>query len=88
MENSNQGQTQEPQTSEVTYWSYCEPSEDGRTDVLTTLTEKQILDYYFPYWCTQMVKAGRGDFVNEHDCILDWAVVHWAVKTDKDGRQL
>lgn len=88
MENNNQGQTQEPQTEEVTYWAYAEPIHGGGHDVVRILTEKQILDSYFPYWCEQMVKAGRGDFVNERDCIDDWAVVHWAVKTDKDGRQL
>lgn len=79
-----------PQEPPVTYWSYVEADEKtgGRTDILVTLTERQILDYYFPHWCKMMVESGRGDFVNEQDCINDWAVIHWAVKTDKHGQQL
>jgi hypothetical protein len=56
--------------------------------VLITLTEKQILDSYFPYWWSMMTKVGRDDLISERNCIDDWAVIHWAVKTDKDGRQL
>jgi hypothetical protein len=88
MENSDQSSTTGTQTPQVTYWSYCEPSEDGRTDVLRTLTEKQILDSYFAYWWSMMTKVGRDDLISERNCIDDWAVIHWAVKTDKDGRQL
>jgi hypothetical protein len=44
---------------------------------------KQILDSYFPYWTEQMIRVGRGDQVNETDCLDDWIMVHWAVEVPK-----
>jgi hypothetical protein len=52
-------------------------------DVTEIYSEKQILASYFPYWTEMMVKAGKGDFVNDKDCIDDWIVVNWAVEVDK-----
>lgn len=69
------------------YWTIAFPGERGQ-NVVETWSEKQILDSYFPYWCEMMVKSGKGDFVNEADCIDDWCVVHWAVETDEWGNRL
>ena len=52
-------------------------------DVVEIYSEQQILASYFPYWTEMMVKAGKGDFVNDKDCIGDWTVVNWAVEVDK-----
>lgn len=52
-------------------------------DVVEIYSEKHILDSYFPYWTEMMVKAGKGDFVNQKNCIDDWTVVHWAEEVDK-----
>jgi hypothetical protein len=52
-------------------------------DVVEIYSEKQILSSYFPYWTEMMVKSGKGDFVNDKDCIGDWIVVNWATEVDK-----
>lgn len=69
------------------YWTICYPGEHDQ-HVQETFSEDQIIKSYFPYWCEQMVKAGRGDFVNERDCIEDWKVVHWAWETNKFGDKI
>ena len=65
-------------------WEYVEPSEDGNSAVWTIMTDKEILDFYWEYWCSQMHKVGRGHLINEEDCILDFAVIHWASVVDEE----
>ena len=65
-------------------WEYVEPSEDGNSAVWTIMTDKEILDFYWEYWCNQMHKVGRGHLINEEDCILDFAAVHWATVVDEE----
>jgi hypothetical protein len=61
-------------------WTIVYPG-DGGTVVQETLTEKQILDYYFPHWCKMMAEAGRELPPNaEQVCIDDWTVTHWATE--------
>ena len=55
-------------------WEFVEPSDDGNSAVWTIMTDKEILDFYWEYWCKQMNRVGRGDLINEEDCILDFAV--------------
>lgn len=64
------------------YYQIAFPGEFGQ-DVVETWSTKQILNAYFPHWTKMMVQAGKGDFVNEADCIEDWIVVHWAVEVPK-----
>lgn len=69
------------------YWTIVFPGEFGQ-HVQETWNEEQILSAYFPHWCKMMVQAGKGDFVNERDCIDDWTVVHWAEETNEFGEKL
>ena len=43
-------------------------------------TEKEILDEYWYFWHTAMVKKfGEGHkTITEENCIKDWVTVHWA----------
>ena len=53
---------------------------------VVTKTEQQILDVYFPYWKSRMIKAGKEDLISEERCIEDWCSVNWAWEiTDQDG---
>lgn len=65
-------------------WEYVEPSEDGNSAVWVIMTDKEILDFYWDYWSKQMHRVGRGHLINEEDCILDFAVVHWAIEVDEE----
>jgi hypothetical protein len=49
-------------------------------DVVVECTEKEILDEYWDFWYTAMVKKfGKGhELITEQNCIKDWMVVHWA----------
>ncbi len=58
---------------------YVEPDFDNPTRALTIeRTEAQILAEYYPFWCAEMRRVGKGDQINEADCINDWIVIHWA----------
>jgi hypothetical protein len=65
-------------------WEFVEQGEDGNSAVLVVMTDKEILDYYWEYWSKQMHRVGKGHLINEEDCILDFAVVHWAVELDEE----
>lgn len=57
--------------------SWIEQGESNEV-IEMVMTDKEVLSMYFPHWAEQMIKVGRGDQVNEEDCIADFAVVHWA----------
>lgn len=65
----------------MNYWSYNAP-EVG----VVTLSEKEIIDSFYPFWYRKMVKKYGSDYVEANfsqvECIEDWAVVHWAWKVD------
>lgn len=70
-------------------WAYNEPDwgEDGEDlSTVRTMTDAQVLDFYFEHWKAQMTRAGKQDFITEENCIEDWAVVHWAweVKNEQE----
>lgn len=64
-------------------WTYVEPAEDGVTPVWITLTDDEIIDFYYEYWAGMMRKAGKVDMINRENCIQDFAVIHWAVEGEK-----
>ena len=41
-------------------------------------TREEILKEYFPYWSNRMFMIGKGDEINEDNCIEDWIAVSWA----------
>lgn len=65
-------------------WEFVEQGEDGITAVWTIMSDKEILDYYWEYWSKQMHRVGRGHLINEEDCILDFATIHWATVVDEE----
>lgn len=58
-------------------WEICYPDEKYG-DVTECLTEKGILDQYYEYFSTQMLKVGKSPLITEQNCIQDWIIVHWA----------
>lgn len=45
-----------------------------------TLTEDQIIEEYWDYWCSQMRKVGREHLITKERCIEDWVTINWAVE--------
>ena len=59
--------------------------DENNNDVIERLTEDQILETYWDYWCKRMYEAGKDPEVYTfQDCIDDWIVVHWAVEVKDD----
>ena len=66
------------------HWTIVYPGGEGE-DCFETLSEKQILDYYFPHWCKMHAEVGRELPPNpEQSCIDDWVVTHWATEEEVD----
>lgn len=64
------------------YWEIVYPGGEGE-NCYEVLSEKEILDYYFPHWCEMMAKAGKDMPPNaEQVCIDDWVVTHWAIEVE------
>jgi hypothetical protein len=61
------------------YWTYVEPGKEGKEEY-RTLSEKQILADYFPYWKKRMIEVGREHLITRQNCIDDWVTLHWAWK--------
>jgi hypothetical protein len=79
----------------VRYYRYNEPGDPQNEDwtaVTVTLTEQEILVYYWDYWYTSMCKKyGKEtvdrDYTRDH-CIRDWKTLHWAWEVeDHQGEQ-
>lgn len=47
-------------------------------DGTKTVTEKEIVDTYFPFWSSKMREAGKEDLISEQLCIEDFCVINWA----------
>lgn len=63
----------------MTQWRYIEPtSATDSTPVVFIVTEAEIIATYYAYWANQMRRAGKADEINEHGCVEDFIVVHWA----------
>jgi hypothetical protein len=69
----------------VRYYRYNEPrnpqNEDFRVETVT-LSEQEILDYYWDYWYNAMCKKYGKEIVDraysQDHCIRDWKTIHWA----------
>lgn len=42
----------------MTYWTYVEPGDDGRPNNVT-VSEKEIIDTFYPWWCRQMRRVHK-----------------------------
>lgn len=68
------------------YWIYVEPASETCTlPVWTILSEKAILAHYWIYWCARMHQAGKGNQLDEQQCIQDWVTTHWAVEATPES---
>lgn len=58
---------------------------DENGQCVTTMTEAEIMESYWPYWKKQMEKKfGVGsDLITQAHCLDDWIVVHWAWETSE-----
>ena len=57
-------------------------NDDDNPEII--LSEKEILDLYFPHWLSMMAKAGKTLPHNaEQVCIDDWVVVNWAQEVER-----
>ena len=68
------------------YYTYSEydpdnPLADEYGAIDYTLSEKEILDRYFPIWFSMMAGSGKELPPNaEQVCLDDWIVVNWATE--------
>lgn len=70
------------------YYRYHEPIYDDNLfgdDEVVTMSEKEVLDSYYPYWVMQIKKVHGTDYFLtrskqelDRQCIEDWVVVNWA----------
>ena len=70
------------------YYSYVEPMDDEMSPSFVVLSEKEILDSYYDYWCGKMREVGKESEISKDNCIADWCVIHWALPEQiyrKDG---
>jgi hypothetical protein len=62
---------------------YCQPARE-REPVWVIASEKAILESYWEDWQTKMLiknimtKQPQDQDVTQDNCILDWAIIHWA----------
>jgi hypothetical protein len=63
------------------YWSIAYPGGNGE-DVVETLSEDEIIEYYYPHWEKKMIeKYGQEEFDktwSKKECLEDWVITHWA----------
>jgi len=69
------------------YYSYNEydpksPLADASGGYVTTISEEEIRNKYWPYWYGKMCEKFGKEHVDEkysfEDCLTDWIVVNWA----------
>lgn len=59
-----------------------DPDNNDYTPVDITLSKQEVLDSYYEYWSTRMLKINKLPMVTESNCIEDWLVIHWAWPVD------
>lgn len=61
------------------HWKYLElPDKEGDPAVEIIKTDEEILDEYWNYWCSQMIRVRKSPMMTEENCIEDYVVVNWA----------
>ena len=66
-----------PLPPDMKTFKYETPNPDGSVET-TVLTEDELIERYWDYWCEQMRKVGKEDLISRENCIEDFIVVHWA----------
>ncbi len=58
------------------------PRADASGGYIVTVTEKEVLQQFWPYWYQMMCLKFGKEYVDktftEQDCINDWVVSNWA----------
>lgn len=79
------------------YWSYVDydpnsPAADELGSCIVTLSEAEILDCYWTFWYDRMCEKFGKEHVDANyssiDCIDDWAAIHWAWESTREGERL
>lgn len=65
------------------YWTIAYPMKhptlDFFIDKWETLSDTEIIEYYWHYWCMRMLKVNRpSSELTTERCIEDFSIVHWA----------
>jgi len=63
------------------FWSFVEMDTNTMGEFFTrwvTMSDQEILDYYWDYWSGKMLAEGPNDSCTFENCIIDWCIVHWA----------
>lgn len=59
-------------------WEYCEPAEDGKTNIIR-ISEETIIKRYFNCWREKYNKIFQSLYTKEQ-CIEDFITINWAKK--------
>jgi len=62
---------------------YIEPDEDFNP-ITKTITDKEILRFYWDYWKSQMGRVGKQEYISEQNCVDDFCVIYWATEITTD----
>ena len=63
------------------YWTFVEMDTNTLGEMYTkwvTMSDQEILDYYWNYWYDKMNEHGPNDMATVENCIDDFCIVHWA----------
>ncbi len=64
------------------YYKICYPDEHNNP-IEETLSEQDILDFYWEYWYEVMVRADKRDLISLDRCIEDFIAINWAEELDE-----
>lgn len=59
-------------------FKYLTLNDDERLPKTITVTEKDILEDYYPRWCQRMKSRNLDEQINEENCIKDFVKMYWA----------
>ena len=62
------------------FWSFVEMDTNTLGEMFTrwvTMSDQEILDYYWDYWSNKMLAEGPNDMCTFENCIDDFCIVHW-----------
>lgn len=56
----------------IRYFKYSDQTGDY------ILSEENIIEEYWDYWCKRMEHVGKKELINPENCIHDFCVINWA----------
>jgi len=63
------------------FWSFAEMDTNTAGEIYVksvTMSDQEILDYYWDYWSSKMLAEGPNDMCTVENCIDDFCIIHWA----------